>query len=41
MVIEILTSVADNDNYKLNAVNLIEKQQKKVVTKQGEKHLHT
>ena len=41
MVIEILTSVADNDNYKLNAVNLIEKQQKKVVTQQGEKHLQT
>lgn len=41
MVIEILFSVADNDNYKLNAFNLTEKLQNKVVTKQGINHLHT
>ena len=40
MVIEILTSSADNDNYKLNAVKLTEKLQNKAVTKQGKNHLH-
>ena len=41
MVIEILTSVVDNDNYKLNAVYLLKKLKKKVITKQGKNHLHT
>lgn len=40
MVIEILTSLADNDNYKLNAVYLMKKLKKTVITKQGKNHLH-
>ena len=41
MVIEILTSVVDNDNYKLNVVYLLRKLKKTVITKQGKNHLHT